>query len=221
MNDARTIMLNRIRGALGTRAGGPSDAWDPDTETDPLATYLRTRSVSDTLDLLRERIEEFGAPVTVVSGGSEVGTAVASICARHEAPRIAVPAGVRADWTTGLPKAVSGDELTARELDGLDGVLTGCAVAIADTGTIVLDGGADQGPRRLTLVPDLHVCVVRASQVVTSVPEAIGVLRRRLEADRRPLTMISGPSATSDIEFDRVEGVHGPRRLEVLILEAE
>ncbi|MEA2130291.1 MAG: L-lactate dehydrogenase complex protein LldG, partial [Solirubrobacteraceae bacterium] len=107
--------------------------------------------------------------------------------------------------------------LTARELDSADATLTGCALAIAETGTIVLDGSATCGRRALTLVPDHHVCIVHAAQILADVPDAIAALRRR-DATRRPITLVSGPSATSDIELERVEGVHGPRILDVIVV---
>ena len=127
---------------------------------------------------------------------------------------VVVPAGLPPQWTSIVePPLLAGAELSPRQLDqaGLS-VLTGCALAIAETGTIVLDGGPGQGQRRLTLVPDHHVCVVTDDQLVPDVPDMIAALPDRT----RPLTMISGPSATSDIELNRVEGVHGPRRLDIV-----
>ncbi|HEX2703275.1 MAG TPA: LUD domain-containing protein, partial [Solirubrobacteraceae bacterium] len=108
--------------------------------------------------------------------------------------------------------------LSLHQLEKVDGALTGCALAIAETGTIALDAGAGQGRRALTLVPDLHICVVSSAQIVAAVPEAIARLAIGVRETGRPLTLISGPSATSDIELERVEGVHGPRRLEVLVV---
>ena len=106
-----------------------------------------------------------------------------------------------------------------QQLDELDGSLTACAVAVAETGTFVLDGGPGQGRRALTLVPDLHICVVREDQVVALVPEAVRRLEESVRSGR-PLTFVAGPSATSDIELDRVEGVHGPRVLHVVVVAA-
>ncbi len=129
-----------------------------------------------------------------------------------------LPAGIDPAWfaeagRAGIEAVPDEPPLSHQALDALDGVLTSCAVAIAETGTIVLDGGAGQGRRALSLLPDYHLCVVLVQQIVGTVPEAI----ERLEPNR-PQTWISGPSATSDIELQRVEGVHGPRNLEVLIV---
>jgi L-lactate dehydrogenase complex protein LldG len=114
---------------------------------------------------------------------------------------------------------VEDDALSVEELDGLDGVLTGCAAAVAEAGAFVLDAGEGQGRRALSLLPDLHICVVREDQVVGLVPEAVGRLEESVRAGR-PLTFVAGPSATSDIELDRVEGVHGPRILHVVLVAA-
>ena len=133
-----------------------------------------------------------------------------------------VPAGLDSSWTASLSANVVTDgpstdeQLSVAELDGVDGVITSCAVAIAETGTLILDGSPGQGRRVITLIPDYHLCVVLRDQIVADVPQAL----TRLEATR-PLTMISGPSATSDIELNRVEGVHGPRTLEVIIVGNE
>jgi len=133
-----------------------------------------------------------------------------------------VPADLPDRWAPAEVELLrdTGGALSNEQLDASDGVLTGCALGIAQTGTIVLDGGPAQGRRVLTLLPDYHLCVIRADQIVELVPEAITQLGPAVREQRRPITFISGPSATSDIELSRVEGVHGPRTLEVLIVVA-
>ena len=156
-----------------------------------------------------ERVSDYRA---TVREADDVAATIAQVCAEHEARRLGIPAAL--PWRPQGLELVEDHGLSAGDLDELDGALTGCALAIAETGTIVLDGGERSGRRALTLVPDLHVCVVERSQVVATVPDAI----RALDGGRGPFTFVSGPSATSDIELDRVEGVHGPRRLEVLLV---
>lgn len=204
--DARAVVLERIRAALGDAP--PAIAVPRDYERAlPAGTAI--------VDLLTERVSDYRATVhrTPAAG---VAATIATVLAARGATRVAVPAGVPDDWLpdTGVDLVADDPPLAFGELDKLDGVITGCAVAIAETGTIVLDGGAGQGRRALSLLPDLHVCVVLAGQVVGTVPEALA----RLDP-RRPQTWISGPSATSDIELQRVEGVHGPRVLDVVIVE--
>jgi L-lactate dehydrogenase complex protein LldG len=206
---ARAEILARVRAALAdVPAGEPADGQVP-------RGYAEEPTVADVLELFVERVADYQAVVTRI-GAAEVGAAVGAALRRRGARRVVVPAGAATEWLTDLDGVeVVRDEppLGVQALDALDGVVTGCAVGIATTGTIVLDAGADQGRRALTLVPDYHLCVIRADQVVTSVPQAV----RRLDPIR-PLTWVSGPSATSDIELDRVEGVHGPRTLEVLVV---
>lgn len=171
---------------------------------------------ADVIALFSERVADYRANVRHTAA-DELGTAVAAALWGREAKNIAVPADLPYGWLAeldGVRTLPDAPQLELPALDAVDGVITGCAVAIAQTGTIVLDAGRAQGRRALTLVPDYHLCVVYADQIVGTVPEAIG----RLDP-LRPLTWISGPSATSDIELDRVEGVHGPRTLEVLVVE--
>jgi L-lactate dehydrogenase complex protein LldG len=203
--DARTEMLRRIRSALSDR---------PAPVTVP-RDYDKTRDLGDVLTLLEKQVADYRAVVRRVREEDLAAEIESSLAARRVRVMVA-PADLPSWWRVGevvwsLDTPMS--PLPNRALDRADGVLTGCAVAIAQTGTIVLDAGAAQGRRALTLLPDYHLCVVRADQVVATVPEALA----RLEPTR-PLTFISGPSATSDIELDRVEGVHGPRNLEVLIV---
>lgn len=209
--DARSVVLNRIRSALGHDAQEPpvaplvARAYRTSGEHAPGSAVL--------LELLAERLLDYHAGVIVVAE-DELQSALAAVLDRT-APtgRLVVPPGLSAAWTGGRDVLRDGGTTTTAELDTVVGVVTGCAVAVAETGTIVLDAGPDQGRRVLSLVPDLHVCVVKADQVVQTVPEAL----RRLDP-RRPQTWVSGPSATSDIELERVEGVHGPRTLEVLLV---
>jgi L-lactate dehydrogenase complex protein LldG len=211
---AREDVLSRIRRAL---------ADVPDTEAPADVPVPRHYSPGGTppagsqeaVKLLAERLADYGAAVQWVTAET-VATAVARAIAVRGGDCVVVPRGFPREWQAGLaPERVLSDapRLSVHELDRADGVVTTAAAAIAGTGTLVLDGGPGQGRRALTLVPDYHLCVVRAEQVVASVPEALA----RLDP-LRPLTFVSGPSATSDIELDRVEGVHGPRTLEVLLI---
>jgi L-lactate dehydrogenase complex protein LldG len=214
---ARDEVLARVRAAIAVPATGrAADPPVPGAGEHRLADG-REPGHPGLLDLLVDRLEDYKATVHRC-GPDDVGTVVARVLDARGTRVLVVPAGLPEAWTTGLPDSVTvrPDEpaLAVTALDAADSVLTGCAVAVADTGTIVLDAGPDQGRRALTLVPDHHVCVVRADQVVGLVPEAVA----RLDASR-PLTWISGPSATSDIELERVEGVHGPRTLEVVLVD--
>ncbi|CAL9598651.1 Lactate utilization protein C [Streptomyces sp. enrichment culture] len=191
---------------------------DPRYERAVVRDYLREhgeRSAEETVDLLAENLADYRAVVHRCAGG-ELPDLLARLVAERGSRSVLVPAGLPPSWLRAVDATRVPDRAasTPHELDRVDSVITGCAVAIAETGTIVLDGGPDQGRRRITLIPDHHVCVVRVpDQVVPSVPRAL----ERLDP-ARPLTWISGPSATSDIELDRVEGVHGPRTLEVVLV---
>lgn len=202
---ARAEVLGRVRAAIGGR---------PAPEDDVPRGYRRTLGISrdEVVELFADRVADYKATVRRIAR-EELPATIAVSLVEHGIRRIAVPPDLPAYW---LPRyvdvRVDDGRLTGVDLDALDGVVTGCALAIAETGTIVLDGGRLQGRRMLSLVPDYHLCVVDALDVVGNLPEAVG----RLDPTR-PITFISGPSATSDIELDRVEGVHGPRILDVLI----
>lgn len=190
---ARDDILRRVRSAL--------DGVSPVTDL-PAAPRVPDRG--DLVALFAERVEDYRAVVTRCAP-DEVAAVVAAALGTA---RAIVPPGLGIE----VAGSVVDDGLTAADLDALDAVVTRAAVGVAETGTIVLDHRDDQGRRAITLVPDLHVCVVDASQVVADVPDALALLD-----PSRPLTWISGPSATSDIELDRVEGVHGPRTLHVVL----
>ncbi|MCS0605502.1 LUD domain-containing protein [Streptomyces sp. LP11] len=209
----RERILGRVRRAL---ADVPAD--DAPYATAVPRDYLREhgeRTTGRTVELLAENLADYRALVHR-STEAELPALVARLLAGRGAREVLVPPGLPVEWLAATDAVRVPDRATdtAHRLDRVDSVVTGCALAIAETGTLVLDGSPDQGRRRITLIPDHHVCVVRVpGQVVASVPEAF----ERLDPVR-PLTWISGPSATSDIELDRVEGVHGPRTLEVVLL---
>ena len=202
---SKDVMLDRIRAALGP------DPDVPDVPRDYRTAGAGHLDPDELLDLFVARVEDYRASVLRCAPDA-IARAVAH--GLGDAHRVVVPSGVPDDWLPDDIEVVRDDGLDAAALDDMDGVVTAAAVGMAETGTIVLDGSADQGRRAITLVPDLHVCVLRTSQVVRDVPEGV----QRLDAVR-PQTWISGPSATSDIELDRVEGVHGPRTLTVVLVD--
>ena len=213
--NAREEILGRLRSAtrdvttpLGSRGEVPVIA-------------AEGASAEATLELFAENVADYRASVERCTA-EDVRSVVAAALARAGAHSVLVPSGLDPSWVSGLQESglrlvedrgADGAPLSADELDGIDAVVTASRVGIATTGTIVLDHQDDQGRRALTLVPDQHVCVIRADQVVHDVPHAVALLD-----PVRPLTWISGPSATSDIELDRVEGVHGPRTLDVIVV---
>jgi L-lactate dehydrogenase complex protein LldG len=203
---ARDEVLGRIRTALSADRN--------ETAAVP-GGYRRDAGLSSAqlLDLLAERLSDYRAVVRRAEPAALLETITAALAERG-AWRLVIPPGLELSPLDGVELVVD-DGLSARELDGFDGVITAAAVAIAETGTIILDGSAGQGRRALSLIPDYHLCLVQAGQVVGLVPEAVA----RVRPDR-PLTWISGPSATSDIELDRVEGVHGPRTLDVILISS-
>jgi len=209
VSDAKADVLQRVRSALG---GGASV---PEVPREYRGAGSPAPSGGDVVELFCERCADYRATVRRVSA-AELPAAVAAACAERGARRLVTPPG-GPSGLEGLELVADDPPLGARALDGFDGVLSGCALAIAETGTIVLDGGARSGRRAITLVPDYHVCVVEAERIVAAIPDAVAALGEAA-AEGRPITFVSGPSATSDIELDRVEGVHGPRTLDVFVV---
>ncbi|WP_218014484.1 LutC/YkgG family protein [Mycolicibacterium palauense] len=205
--DPRTLVLQRVRAALAASPAEPVTV-PRDYDRHPLTG-------SGDVDRFVETVDEYRARVHRVDAAA-IAPTVASLL--PAGARVVIPADLPRRWAEGLDVLVDepGDPLPVAVLDGADAVLTGAALGIAATGTIVLDAGTAQGRRALTLVPDHHLCVVFTDQIVDTVPQAFAAVDAR-----RPLTFISGPSATSDIELDRVEGVHGPRTLDVLVIDRD
>lgn len=206
---AREDILGRIRTALKDNPEAPQVPRE----------YRQTSGLDESalIELLVDRLIDYKAQVSVVDAADVPGRIAELLAA---ATSYVVPAGINAEWLTGLELEHDSRRrmdstvapLTVAELDGIDAVVTGSAVAVAETGTIILDGSPNQGRRVISLVPDHHICVVQTADITGILPEAL----RRIDGTR-PLTMISGPSATSDIELERVEGVHGPRKLDVIL----
>lgn len=209
MSGSKDAILARIRSALSDVPRG-----EQPEDVEVTRAYVDSHVTGDVVDLFVERVEDYRAAVTRV-GESDAPAEIARILGEHGVENLVVPPGFPEELLAVYQgsRLVDDPPLTPAELDASDGVITLAAQGIALTGTIVLDAGPGQGRRALSLVPDLHLCVVRASQVAADVPLTIRTL-----VPERPTTFISGPSATSDIELDRVEGVHGPRTLAVVLI---
>ncbi len=201
--EARLEILSRIYRAGAQPVPEPSSAPAPRS----------ARPHHETVEQFAGYAAEYRAQVRCCTGAEMPATLLDLLVGE----RVIVPAGLPADVLTAGLDTVQDSGQDHRTLGTFGAVLTICAVAIAETGTVVLDHGPGQGRRALTLIPDHHVCLVYESQVVNSMPQGVAALGAAVRAGR-PLTMISGPSATSDIELSRVEGVHGPRRLDIVLV---
>lgn len=211
MSGAREEILERVRGAIGTDSAAP-----PRIQRSYRRTDQRTRD--QLVAVFCERAGDYKAEVQRIRP-ADLRDAISAAASRHDAKRLVIPVGLPNDWRSPELELITDQSLTPRELDKLDGVITACTIAIAETGTIALTAGPHEGRRLLSLVPDLHICVVAGNQIVGTVPEAIAQIGEVVRTDHRPVTLISGPSATSDIELQRIEGVHGPRNLVVLVTQ--
>ncbi len=218
MSEAKKAILNNIQKALSNvpDAEQPADVAIP-------RNYLQQgkRSEEERVDLFIERVSEYKATVKRVDQ-DELAAVITKSCRSENVDKLIVPEGFPQQWIPDIvdplfDKAES--PLSHQTLDNAGGVVSTCALAVAQTGTIILDAGEGQGRRALTLLPDYHICIVREHKIVELVPEGFAYIESLVKKEGPPITLISGPSATSDIELNRVEGVHGPRRLEVLVVQ--
>jgi L-lactate dehydrogenase complex protein LldG len=216
VNGSREAILGRIRAALGDV---PPQERPEDVIVDRSYRVVDPRPRADLVDQFIERVSEYKASVRRVNE-NDLPRAIADACAARGVKRLVAPSDIQDSWNPPGVTVLREPGLSNDQLEQCDGVLTTCALGIAQTGTIVLDSGPGQGRRVVTLLPDYHLCVIRDDQIVGLVPEAVVGLQASAALPGRPITFISGPSATSDIELNRVEGVHGPRRLEVLVVSS-
>jgi L-lactate dehydrogenase complex protein LldG len=210
---SREEILRRVRTATGG-ASMEEEVW---TAWNAVPRQYKRRGVQQrelVLELFEDRLRDYDATVVRCERG-DVARSVAGMLSERGKRRLVVPAGLAKEWLPADFQFVVDEGLTAIELDGFDGVLTGSSVAIAETGTVVLQNVAGQGRRAVTLVPDYHLCLVRVEDVVETVPEAMDRLRA---TSSLATTFVSGPSATADIEMTRIKGVHGPRHLDVILI---
>ena len=211
---ARDEILQRVRNAL---RDVPHSEQPADVPVERAYRQTDDATHEQLIEQFVERVSEYKATVRRVAAAA-LPAVIAEACAARGVRRLLVPRDLPEDWLPAGVEPLPDQDLSYAEIDRSDGVLSGCALGIAQTGTIVLDGGPRQGRRVLTLLPDYHLCVVFEDQIVGLVPEAVARLEPAVREQHRALTWISGPSATSDIELNRVEGVHGPRTLEVIVV---
>jgi L-lactate dehydrogenase complex protein LldG len=210
MHSGREEVLARIRRGIGPPL-------NRSTEYASLGRHYRQRGSlprEEVLEIFADRLRDYGCGVYRCSE-SDLPKIIGDLLEERGKSSLLVPSGLPLQWLPPAFDFIRDPQMTNHELDGAEGVATGCAVAIAATGTIVLAHSSAAGNRALTLIPDYHLCIVLEQQVVETVPEGI---ERITNLSRLPLTMVAGPSATADIEMTRVKGVHGPRTLDVILV---
>lgn len=215
MTDSRTEILEKVRRSLGAATQQKEDIAKDCAAIARDYNHSGKLDLQSRLDLFAERLGDYGTRVHRCSS-AELSVTIAKTLAGRKIHRILVPSGIPESWLTpaDIEFVPAANSLTYTEMDKMDGVLTACTAAIALTGTILLRHSPTEGVRALTLIPDYHLCVVFENQVLETVPEAI---RQMKQFRTQPITTISGPSATSDIEMTRIKGVHGPRTLDVVL----